>query len=39
MERNEIWEMQWYPDSPVSSFHIAASSLTLLLRFANALNG
>lgn len=31
---NEIWELQWYPNTPISSFIIAAPTLAELLAFA-----
>lgn len=31
---NEIWEMRWYPRTPVGSHHIAANSLPALLSYA-----
>lgn len=33
---NCIWELQWYPDTPVGFYRIAASSLTALLEHVAA---
>lgn len=29
---NSMWQLQWYPDTPIGSYTIAASSLTALVR-------
>lgn len=34
IETNEIWMLQWYPDTPVGFHWIAAASLEALLKFA-----
>jgi hypothetical protein len=33
--KNEIWIMTWYPDTPVGSYQVAASTLELLLELVN----
>lgn len=30
----EIWTLQWYPDTPVGSYHIAGSTLDVVLKRA-----
>ena len=30
---NSMWELQWYPDTPVGSYSVAASSLEALLGY------
>ncbi len=32
---NEIWTLQWYPDTPIGSYSVAAPTLDELLAFAN----
>lgn len=32
INKDELWIARWYPDNPLGSHHIAASSLELLLR-------
>lgn len=32
---NELWTLNWYPDTPVGSYSIAAPTLEKLLEFAN----
>jgi len=34
IDTNEIWELQWYPDTPIGSYCIAAPTLEELLKFA-----
>ncbi len=34
IDTNEIWEMQWYPDTPIGSHSIAAPTLKELLDYA-----
>ena len=34
IETGELWEMQWYPDTPVSFYCVAAPTLADLLRYA-----
>ncbi len=34
IETNEIWELQWYPDTPIGFYDIFAPTLEDLLRFA-----
>jgi len=31
---NEIWELQWYPDTPIGFYSIAAPTLGKLMAFA-----
>ena len=33
---DECWTLQWYPDSPVGFYRVAAPTLNDLLRLANA---
>lgn len=33
-DRNELWELQWYPETPIGSYSIAAPSLAKLMAFA-----
>lgn len=33
VEHNSMWELQWYPNTPVSSYRIAAASLPSLFRY------
>lgn len=32
---NDFWTLQWFPETPLGSIYIAASSLEKLLAFAN----
>lgn len=32
-ETNEMWELHWYPNTPVGFNHVAASSLVALLAY------
>lgn len=34
---NEIWEMQWYPHTPIGSHKIYAPTLVELMQFADTL--
>lgn len=34
VETNEVWELQWYPRTPIGSYRIAAPTLNELLEFA-----
>lgn len=34
IDTDEIWELHWYPDTPVGFFRIAAPTLADLLRYA-----
>ncbi len=36
VDANEIWEIQWYPETPVGFYRVAASTLELALEYANA---
>ena len=38
IDENEIWEIDWYPNTPVGSFQCAASTLEKLLQFAREIN-
>lgn len=31
---DELWELQWYPDTPISSYCVAAPTLEKLLEYA-----
>ena len=33
---NEIWELQWYPDTPIGSYHLCAPTLKELMEFVAA---
>ena len=35
-ELDELWTIQWYPETPIGSHKIAASSLAALLRHINS---
>ena len=35
IDTNELWEMQWYPDTPIGFFLAAAPTLEELLSFVN----
>jgi hypothetical protein len=34
-ESNEMWTLQWYPDTPIGSYCFAASALEALLEYCN----
>lgn len=34
ISENELWELQWYPDTPIGSYHIAGSTLAKVLELA-----
>lgn len=36
IDGNSVWECQWYPDTPVGSYSVAASSFETLMAFVNA---
>jgi hypothetical protein len=36
---NQIWTLQWYPDTPIGSFSVAAATLDDLLSFASEHHG
>lgn len=36
IDTNEIWTLQWYPDTPVGFYAVAAPTLDDLLRIANS---
>lgn len=31
IETDELWELHWYPDNPVSFFHLKASTFAALM--------
>lgn len=35
IDTNELWVIQWYPDSPVGFYTVLGSSLEIVLEFAN----
>lgn len=35
IETNELWRIQWYPDTPVGFYILLSSSLEILLEAAN----
>ncbi|MGI9451959.1 MAG: hypothetical protein ACR2QH_15155 [Geminicoccaceae bacterium] len=35
LQTGEIWELQWYPDTPVGFYHLLASSFEALMATAN----
>ncbi len=37
IETNELWEIHWYPDTPVGFYVFWASDLSVLLDAANAM--
>lgn len=38
IDTNEIWELQWYPDTPVGFCAIAAPTLEALIEYAKELH-
>lgn len=34
LDTNEIWELQWYPDTPVGFYAIAAPTLEALIEYS-----
>ncbi len=34
LELNELWELQWYPDTPIGFYCVGASTLEKCLAFA-----
>lgn len=36
IQADEVWTLQWYPDTPIGFFAVAAPTLEELLAFANA---
>lgn len=36
IETDELWELQWYPDTPVGSHHVCASSLGAIMAWLKA---
>ena len=39
IQANEIWELQWYPRTPVASYCVAAPTLQEVLSLAIEVNG
>lgn len=39
IETDEIWELQWYPRTPIGFFHVAAPTLHELLELAKTCEG
>lgn len=37
IDTNEIWELQWYPNTPISFYAIAAPTLEALIEYAKEL--
>lgn len=35
IESNELWTLQWYPETPIGFYAVAAATLETLLEFAN----
>lgn len=35
IKTNEIWQLQWYPDTPIGSIVVQAPTLEALLAWAN----
>jgi len=35
IELNEIWEIQWYPNTPISFYHVTAPTFEEALKLAN----
>ena len=35
IDTNEIWELQWYPDTPVGFYKVVGSTLDIVLEQAN----
>jgi len=38
IETDSIWVLQWYPDTPIGFYRVAASTLYDLLRYANSID-
>jgi hypothetical protein len=38
IDTNEVWELQWYPDTPVGFCAIAAPTLEALIEYAKELH-
>ena len=38
IDTDEIWVIQWYPDTPIGSYRVAAPTLEEALAFANSVN-
>ena len=39
IETDEIWELQWYPNTPIAFYHVAAPTLAELLEWAKTCEG
>jgi hypothetical protein len=39
IDTDEIWILHWYPDTPIGSYQVAASTLEALLEHANENEG
>ena len=39
IDAGELWELHWYPDTPVGFYQICAASLGSLLSYASKLEG
>lgn len=39
IDTQDMWEMQWYPDTPVGSYKICAPTLEELFEFAKEFEG
>jgi len=35
LDTRELWELQWYPNTPIGSYIVRASSFELLIKYAN----
>lgn len=38
IETNEIWELQWYPDTPIGFYKVIGATLEEVLRKANEID-
>lgn len=36
IREDSVWELMWYPDTPIGSYHVAASSLEGLAAYIEA---
>jgi hypothetical protein len=39
IDTDEVWTLQWYPNTPIGSYYIAAPTLEELLAFAAEVEG
>jgi len=37
IETNELWEIHWYPDTPIGSYKVYGSTLENAIRYANSI--